>query len=84
MTKSLQMFIYRSCQRKKKYSFLKDALIKLLEVQNKGHTANNCYKCVVCGHWHIGHIGKNSKKRYSQRYRIRQYLKYISTKGVTT
>lgn len=76
MTKSLQIFIYCSCQRKKKYSFLKDALIKLLEVQNKGHTVNSCYKCVVCGHWHIGHYAQNSYKKSRQNWKLKQYLKY--------
>lgn len=75
MKATIKIFIYTYCRRKAKYSSLKTALEEILK-QRKRIDVNSCYKCVVCGHWHIGHYAQNSYKKSRQNWKLKQYLKY--------
>ncbi len=73
MTSSTRYFINRSCRHKNKYPSLKKALIYLFKSRQRDNTVNSCYKCVVCGFWHLGHYPVNHRSRL--RCMIKKYLK---------
>jgi hypothetical protein len=61
---------------KNKYDSLKLAMEKMLIKYPNG--ADSCYKCIVCGSYHIGHYPK--RKATQWRRRVKQYLQYQKEK----
>jgi len=80
----IKSLIIHSCKYKHKYESMKEVLIKLLERRKQGILVDSCYRCVICGKYHMGHYPKTSKKRCRNRNSVRFVLKMKGEKEHVT
>ena len=78
MTKVCRNYHFRSCKHKKPYISLKVGLDIVLDKRKNGIDVDSVYKCIFCGHYHIGHYPVK-KHRTLHRKIIRTLLQERTT-----
>lgn len=66
---NLGYFARRSCIYKKDHSII-SAIYKMIICRIYGIKLNSIYRCIFCGHIHIGHKTKKTDKRLKKLYNV--------------